>query len=365
LLTWSAEDGHFIGAIAAESSSHVKVSPFASARMTVVYGRTQESDADDDTAGIWDTDSGTLIKSYNEPTGFGIPALSPDGQVVAFSMPARDATLLVSLADGAELGTLPGEATFIGEDYGLDEASGRIGALLLERPPPQRPSNPFGGAAMNYRLWDSQGNQIASFRATSNRRSEALGAALLNKEFGNLYANSYSMDEEDRANVLFSPNGAIVAGVDSQDGGISSILTLYDVQSGAVILAARSEDSEYLETSVSGFSPDGAVFAAAYRTHIVLWDVHTGQTIGDVSATSNRNSTPRLAFDPQSRTVTTTRPGSEAPQVWDLRDGGLRGELTGHAGDIEQILYSADGRTIYSYGRDETVRIWNIPGSSS
>jgi WD40 repeat protein len=358
LMTWNAEDGHFIGTIAAESSSHVTVASLSSARMAIVYGRTQESDADDDAAGIWNTETGSLIRSYQEPTGFGMPAISSDGQVAAFSMPGRDATLLVSLMDGKEIGTIPGETTFVGDEYGLDETGDAV-TLLLERL--RQPASSVNSAPSQYRLWDGNGKQVASLHATNSTKHEALGADLLESDFGHPHEYDDTANDE-RINVLFASDGATVAAFGSRDGSnFPSILTLYKTQSGNTILTAPTEDYESLEASASGFSSDSKIFAATYRTHVVLWDVRTGQKVADVGLGRNPNALPRLAFDPQNGTMTTTISDSEAAQVWDLRDGNPRGELTGHSGAVEGILYSNDGRTIYTYGSDETVRIWSLP----
>ncbi|GAA3445979.1 PD40 domain-containing protein [Planomonospora venezuelensis] len=41
-----------------------------------------------------------------------------------------------------------------------------------------------------------------------------------------------------------------------------------------------------------------------------------------------------------------------------------RGTLTGHAGAVSQVLFTPDGRTLVSVGRDRSVRLWDVRGGA-
>jgi WD40 repeat protein len=51
--------------------------------------------------------------------------------------------------------------------------------------------------------------------------------------------------------------------------------------------------------------------------------------------------------------------------VWDVRTGQLRDTLRGHAGPVHGLVFSVDGRTLYSASRDNSVIAWDVTGTAS
>ena len=51
--------------------------------------------------------------------------------------------------------------------------------------------------------------------------------------------------------------------------------------------------------------------------------------------------------------------------VWDVDSGELRDTLRGHAAPVHGLVFSADGRTLYSASRDNSVIAWDVAGDRS
>ncbi|KAJ7899506.1 hypothetical protein B0H14DRAFT_3852819 [Mycena olivaceomarginata] len=110
-------------------------------------------------------------------------------------------------------------------------------------------------------------------------------------------------------------------------------------------------------TSVA-FSPDGTRVASGSADTIRVWDVATGQQIGDPLA-GHTDSVKSVAFSPDGKRIAS---GSrdKTIRVWDAATGQQVGDpLTGHTDFVKSVVFSPDGTRIASGSRDRTIRVWD------
>ena len=182
--------------------------------------------------------------------------------------------------------------------------------------------------------------------------------------------------------VAFSPDGQTLAtagcGGRAPDGWCDSgEAILWDV---SALLHTGSETGQVLHSLVGhgdevyglAFSPDGKVLItgscdawtpndAPGQGDILLWDVETGQRIGQPLLGHPKTWVWSLAFSADGSTLASG--GNGTVVLWDWatrRPIGL--PLTGHTGDVFSLAFSPDGRTLASSGRDRTVGLWDLAG---
>jgi WD40 repeat protein len=114
------------------------------------------------------------------------------------------------------------------------------------------------------------------------------------------------------------------------------------------------------------FSPDGTRVATASEDQTVkLWDVASGE---ELQTLRHAQAVWSLAFSPDGGRLVTGS-GKLLPNaatlmdgeviIWDLGTGTQLHRRGGHAGQLNSVAFSPDGRQIASAARDDTVRIWD------
>jgi WD40 repeat protein len=66
------------------------------------------------------------------------------------------------------------------------------------------------------------------------------------------------------------------------------------------------------------------------------------------------------ALAPYTLTLVTVDGNGEKLKLWKTETGEAMGTLAGHAGGTLALGWSVDGRTLYSVGRDQALRVWDI-----
>jgi len=107
------------------------------------------------------------------------------------------------------------------------------------------------------------------------------------------------------------------------------------------------------------FSPDGKMLASASSDKtIILWDIETGQPIGQPLA-GHTDIVNSLSFHADGKTLAS---GSDDKTIilWDIKTGQPIGQpITKHTDSIVSLTFSADGKMLASGGRDKTVILWD------
>lgn len=194
--------------------------------------------------------------------------------------------------------------------------------------------------------------------------------------------------------VAFSPDGKMFAcGSSTNQEGKENSLFVYDMVSGRKqcrIVAAKDEVYQQV-----AFSADSKMLGAYAGSGVRLWDSATGQRLyhgkgdrcfafapdGTTLVVRNDDKTIRLynipsgrelqrfaepnepegwafALSPDGRTLARATEG-HAIECWELASWKRRRRFTGHREEVLRLLFSADGRTLFSASRDTTVLMWD------
>jgi WD40 repeat protein len=264
----------------------------------------------DDTAKVWDADSGDEIVTLAGHTGDVVgAAFSPDGDVVA----TASADLSVRLWDADS-----------GEELAALEGHRSVPWRVAFSPDGERLVS--GGQDQAAIIWDVESGQPLQVMTTQSP----------------IFALAYS------------PTGEVFA-----TGGQDGTIAIWDAESGAALWAETLHTDLILGLA---FSSDGGTLLSAARDGTVgTIDVQTGEqntrplypnlSITDVAYIDDE----RVALALADLSV----------RVW---DAGLENELlslpTGHTDIIWQIAVSPDGETLATVSGDGALKLWDLEEAS-
>jgi WD40 repeat protein len=308
-------------------------------------GRNLLTGSKDGRAILWDS-SGQIIRTFEHEKGVNSVAFSPDGQ-----------TILTSCSDrSAKIWNISGEhlMTFYGHDGELRKAVfSPDGKYILT-----------GSLDKKAKIWSTKGEEIITL-------------------VGHL---------EKIETVAWSPDGQYVAtGSWDFTGKIWNVaLNLKDLKNqhtSAISSVAVSPDGKYILTGSSDFSakiwddkgeflreywghtdaiyatefsPDGKKILTAGRDRTArLWDAETGQY---KILPGHKVGVGGAGFSPDGSLMATTEHNGQI-HLWD-NNGREMATWKGHnKKQVVSVVFSPDGRSILTAGRDSTACIWDLEGN--
>jgi WD40 repeat protein/serine/threonine protein kinase len=164
------------------------------------------------------------------------------------------------------------------------------------------------------------------------------------------------LDLADYVQVLkFSPDGRQLANL-----SFSGEVTVWEVDRETVVRRIPN-------VRVSGhlgaldFAPDGkALVAGDADHHLRVFDLASGDTDVNIPEAHVEGIT-AVAWSPDGSLLASGSGYSGGPiRLWEARSGRSVGALEGHTSWICELVFSQDGRWLYSASADQTIRIWDV-----
>jgi WD40 repeat protein len=155
--------------------------------------------------------------------------------------------------------------------------------------------------------------------------------------------------------LKFSPDGTQLASLNSQGE-----VALWKVGQWAILRRIPGTPPLGVHGRRLDFSGDGkevAIGQSDGRLRVI--DLDTGHTNLNIAAHPEVISA--VAWSPKATLIATGSAYLGGPvRLWDAASGKPIGTLEGHTAWISQLIFSADGRRLYSAGADQTIRIWDV-----
>jgi WD40 repeat protein/serine/threonine protein kinase len=157
--------------------------------------------------------------------------------------------------------------------------------------------------------------------------------------------------------LKFSPDGTRLASLSVPDE-----ITMWEVDPWAEVRRIRSAGPAELIIATLDFSPDSKkLITGSLDGHLQAIDLAGGTTGFDIAATHLPEGVTPVAWSSSSSLIASGSGFSRGPiRLWDGTSGRLLGVLQGHTSWISELVFSTDGRRLYSASADQTIRIWDV-----
>lgn len=163
--------------------------------------------------------------------------------------------------------------------------------------------------------------------------------------------------------VCFSPDGKFIAtGAGTGDGTVK----LWDVSTGNLVHTF----SGFSDVRSVCFSTNGDILAAAGDYFIKLWQINNFNEIMTLYGAGGLTIT-IIRFSPDGN-ILASGSAERTIRLWNINNGSLLQNLSGHTGTVWSLAFSPDGHTLASGGGGEVqgsfdsfVRLWDVNSGTS
>ena len=152
--------------------------------------------------------------------------------------------------------------------------------------------------------------------------------------------------------VAFSRDGHWLA------AGITDA-ALYNAQTGNLLRKLTLPDDAEFVLGIA-LNPDGSLLATSQDGKTLIWNVNTSQVVAEIDF--NDYLATQLNFSPSGCLLAAGNSGGQITLV-DVVSRQVLAQWWGHAGRVETLAFSEDGRLLLSAGVDGKARVWGQPGA--
>jgi WD40 repeat protein len=325
-------------------------------------GKTLASAGADGVVRVWDAEDGREVRHYKTatsislnsvlymPNGKSLAALGGDGAVHVWDLATAREVRTVS--PGAVVGIgLPGRLA-LGPDDGAVTAVGfdnvcRVVDLSTGKT--VRETTVVAAARPVLAIVSADGRRFATWTGQAGELltvwDVAGGKELFHTTTGFKFVNA----------LAFSGDGATLAAL----GAAEAQLVTWDVDAGKEL---RRYDG-VSPSDLAVFSPNGKYLAARGLDRVIhLWGLASGKELRQFEAPPYRSvfasAMGAMVFSPNGKKLAACQ-GSTI-RLWDVEAGQELFSSQGHAGPVDDLRFSADGRRLLSCGKDGAARLWDV-----
>lgn len=272
----------------------------------------------DNTVRIWDVQSGTLLRTYDNGESVTSVAFSPDGTQLVFGS-IDDTVRLWDLDTGEIIHTMSGHT-----DNVLSVAFSPDGTRILS-----------GASDSTVRVWDANSGETVSVYEEHSRVHR----------YGTI------------GDVAFSPDGRLAL-----SGSIDTTMRLWNIETGETVRVFPHKN----DVRTLAFSPDGTrIVSGSFESIVRVWDVNAdlplmiyddyGRRIG--AFTLNPAGTHLLVVDlgPAS--------SNNRMRLWDVPSQTLLRTFAAPDDSVSNVAFNPTGTQVLS-DDGETIRLWDIPAGA-
>jgi WD40 repeat protein len=173
------------------------------------------------------------------------------------------------------------------------------------------------------------------------------------KEIAALFGRKQNIEQVD-----LSPDGRFLA---LYPGTRGATVTLWDMATDKALLTLDGLPGNQGVGPVR-FSPDGKHVVVAWgntEPKLGFWDAATGRSVRSINLPTATNA---LAFSPDGKRFAT--PHGRDIRLWDVATGMPVATFVENMGN-EGLVFSPDGKTLAAGGRDQRIRLWDVPSPSA
>ena len=289
---------------------------------------------------LWDVKTGQNINTFQHKSEVYSVVFSPDGKTLASASGDRTVKFW-DVATGKEIFTIRSRTPVVDITF---SPNGRVfafssdGIKLWEVETGQ-----------NITTFDSGGNSI-DFSPDGNNVVSASGIAGVVEVWDIQAGSSIELEHMTFRAVSLSPDRKTIAA-----GTYIGTIQLWDVETGQNI--GNLIDERWHSVKMLRFSPDGRIIASRSTNErfIRLWDVSTQKIIAKLE----HSSVYALTFSPTGKTLTSGDTDGIV-KLWDVATRQNIATLEAHTSEIRSLAFSPDGNMLASGAVDGTIKLWDV-----
>ena len=203
-------------------------------------------------------------------------------------------------------------------------------------------------------VWHTETGNVLTIPLLKQKNGAFLNEATVERQINAQLLNVVSV-------LMFSPDGKKLV-----SGTVSGKVQMWDAETGAELapfFAGQEPDdkegpggftvSYENQITALAFSSNGRLLAVGSQRKIRLLGSRKQPRLKDVPY-----GTQSLAFSPDN-TVLVAGLITGGIELWDLTTGKKINTLNGHTQSVETLIFSTDGKTLVSTGRDGTILVWD------